>query len=150
MKLEEEIQQRKFKSEHQKASLNVMYTGGWLNAQTNQLLKPFGLSHQQFNVLRILRGVFPASANLCHIQCKMLDKMSNATRLVEKLREKGLVTRDLCQENRRKVEIAITQKGLELLEKIDAPLEAYHREMCSRLNEEEAREVNRLMDKMRE
>ena len=58
MKLEEEIQQRKFKSEHQKASLNVMYTGGWLNAQTNQLLKPFGLSHQQFNVLRILRGVF--------------------------------------------------------------------------------------------
>ncbi|GAA4302554.1 MarR family winged helix-turn-helix transcriptional regulator [Compostibacter hankyongensis] len=148
MKLETAIRQKAFESEQQKASLNVMYTGNWLNAQTNRLLKPFGLSHQQLNVLRILRGA-GSGTNLCEIQERMLDRMSNSTRLVEKLRLKGLVTRDACPENRRKVDIRITQKGLELLGGIDGAIRQMHEGMCTRISAKEAAQLNALLEKMR-
>lgn len=149
MRLEEELKQKEFKNEIHKANLNVMFTGGWLNARTSQVLKPFKLSHQQYNVLRILRGA-EGSSNLCQVQERMLDRMSNATRLVEKLRQKKLVTRELCPANRRKVDIRITQEGLELLALIDEKMTAMYEEMCGRITEEEARLLNALLDRMRD
>jgi len=149
MRLEEEIKQTSFKNEVHKVNLNVMFTGGWLNARTCHALKPYKLSHQQYNVLRILRGAPEHSANLCEIQVRMLDRMSNATRLVEKLRLKGLLTRELCPDNRRKVDIRITPAGLKLLGKIDEKLNRMHAESSRNLTEEEARNLNALLDKMR-
>lgn len=150
MRIEEEIKQASFKSEVQKANLNILFTGGWLNARTAQILKPFRLSPEQYNVLRILRGARERAVNLCEIQARMLDRMSNATRLVEKLRQKGLLTRELCSENRRKVDIQLTPAGLQLLAEIDDRLDQMHRDAAGRLTEEEARQLNRLLDKLRE
>ena len=149
MRIEEEIRQASFKSEAHKANLNVMFTGGWLNARTSQVLKPYKLSHQQYNVLRILRGSPGHAANLCDIQVKMLDRMSNATRLVEKLRLKGLLTRETCSENRRKVDIRLTDRGLQLLSSLDDTLIRLHAEGAKRLSEAEAAQLNALLDKMR-
>lgn len=150
MRIEDEIKQASFKNEVQKVNLNIQFTGGWLNAHTSQILKPFNLSPEQFNVLRILRGSPGKSANLCEIQGRMVDRMSNATRLVEKLRIKGFLTRDLCQENRRKVDIHITPEGLNLLEKVDQVLTEMMTHIGKNLTEEEARSLNMLLDKLRQ
>lgn len=149
MRLEEAIKQQQFQSPFQKAYLSVVFTGNLFEAEVNQLLKPFRLSSQQFNVLRILRGARQKACNLCDIQERMLDRMSNATRLVEKLRSRGLLTRELCEENRRKVEIRITPKGLALLRELDQLLESYYQTMASRLSEEEACRISELLDKLR-
>jgi DNA-binding MarR family transcriptional regulator len=150
MAIEDEIKQQTFQSEVHKANLNIIFTGGWLNARTNQLLKPYHLSHQQYNVLRILRGAPSKCANLCNIQERMLDRMSNATRLVEKLRQKGLLTRELCSENRRKVDICLTPAGQALLEDIDKKLAEMHEQITHRITDEDARKLNEILDKIRE
>ena len=126
-----------------------MFTGGWLNARTCQALKPYKLSHQQYNVLRILRGAPGHSANLCEIRARMLDRMSNATRLVEKLRLKGLLTRETCADNRRKVDIRLTDKGLQLLAVLDDTLNGLHDGRARQLTDAEAAQLNALLDKMR-
>lgn len=149
MRLEEAIKQQQFQSLFQKAYLSIVFTGNLFEAEVNQLLKPFRLSSQQFNVLRILRGARQEACNLCDIQERMLDRMSNATRLVEKLRSRGLLTRELCAENRRKVEIRITPKGMALLSELDQLLEAYYKTMSSRLSEQEAGQISELLDKLR-
>src|SRR6478609_1382394 len=113
MRLEEEIKQnKKFTSEFQKLAVNIMYTASWLEARNIQRLKPHGISPQQYNVLRILRGSAPNPLMLGEIAMRMIDKNSNATRLVEKLRLKGLVKREVCENNRRQVDIIITSKGM--------------------------------------
>src|SRR5688572_20535772 len=101
MKLEEEIRQGKFKSEHHKAVLNIIYTAGWLNGIHTRILKKYGISPQQFNILRILRGQHPKPATINLLIERMLDKMSNASRLVDKLKVKGLVERRQCDQDRR-------------------------------------------------
>lgn len=133
----------------QKANLNIIFTGNWIKGNVDNLLKPYDLSHQQFNVLRILRGKYPEHANLQDITERMIDKMSNATRLVEKLRLKGFVTRDICVENRRKVEICITQAGLDMLKVLDPVIENTNKEVLSRISEEEAQVLSDLLDKLR-
>ena len=148
MKLEEELKM-KFKSPAQRAGLNVIFTGAWMSERFNRLLKPFGISEQQFNVLRILRGQKGQPANLYTIQERMVHRMSNATRLVEKLRSKGYVERQICEENRRKIEVTITQKGMELLESIEPIAKASNREVHGRLTKEEAQTLGDLLDKMR-
>ncbi|MCC9166207.1 MarR family winged helix-turn-helix transcriptional regulator [Pontibacter harenae] len=150
MRLEEEIKMNKFRNAYQKASLNLMFTGEWLVARIDGLLKPYDISSQQYNVLRILRGQQGKLINLYEIQERMLNKMSNATRLVEKLRLKGLVTRELCEHNRRKVEIAITEKGLELLETIDPLMADLEVSLFKNLSEEKADQFNDILDSMRE
>ncbi len=149
MKLEEEIVQAKFKNEFNKAVVNILYTSNWLHSMHAKTLKPFGLTNQQFNILRILRGQHPNPATVRLLTERMLDKMSNASRLVEKLRVKGLVGRDTCTQDRRQVNVCITKEGLELLAKIDVRLEELEHERLRLISEEEASELSRILDKMR-
>ncbi|GAB2527341.1 MarR family winged helix-turn-helix transcriptional regulator [Rufibacter soli] len=149
MKLEDEIKQKSFGNPYRRMFVNVMFTGNWVQKEIASLLKPFGLSLQQHNVLGILRGQHPNPATLGLVQERMLDRDSNATRLVDKLLEKGLVTRCQCSENRRKVDIIITDKGLELLQETDRLLHALE-ERFSHLSPQEATLIGDLMDKLRE
>ncbi len=148
MRLEDEIKQYTFNSEYHKLSINLMLTGSWLNQLMKNWLDRYGLTKQQFNILRILRGQHPQPAQVSLLADRMLDKMSNASRLVEKLRLKGLVERTSCEHDRRAVDVRITPEGLRLLEKIDATLLEYEQNFKT-LTEEEARELNRLLDKLR-
>ena len=148
MKLEDELQMR-FKTPHDRALLSIIFTGAWLTGRFNRFLKPFGLSEQQFNVLRILRGQKGKPANLFLVQERMVHRMSNATRLVEKLRQKGLVERVVCEENRRKVEITITNKGRKLLSRIDEAHREYAGELGTGLTKKEAGLLGDLLEKVR-
>src|SRR5688572_19207942 len=105
MSLENDIRQEKFQNEYQKASINILYTGSWLYNNNAAHFKKFGIRPEQYNVLRILRGSHPKAMMLADITSRMIDRSSNSTRLVEKLRLKGLVNRALCEDNRRQVDI---------------------------------------------
>lgn len=148
MKIEDEIKQtKKFKSEHQRLVVNIMFTSSWLYRTHGQFLKSFGISPEQFNVLRILRGQYPKCANNQLITERMIDKSSNSSRIVEKLKQKGLVDRKENKDDRRHVDITITQKGLALLEKID--LENNNVFLKENISEKEAAQLNDLLDKLR-
>lgn len=149
MSLEEDIKQDKFQSEHQKASINILYTGSWLYNVNAAYLKKFGITPEQFNVLRILRGSHPTPMMLSEVAARMIDRNSNCTRLVEKLRQKGLVSREICENNRRQVDISINDKGLQLLKKIDADEPAWLQSL-SGITKAEAKELNRILDKLRD
>lgn len=149
MKLEEAIQQTKFISEYQKAHLNILFSASWLSQQTTTLLKPYGLTWQQFNILRILRGRHPQPATVKSLTERMIDKMSNASRLVDKLLAKGLVERITSQEDRRRVDISITEAGLELLADASTALEEGMQLKGGNISCEEAEELNRILDKIR-
>ena len=148
MKLEDEIKQSKFKSEQHKALLNVIYTAGWINSIHTQVLKKHGISPQQFNLLRILRGQHPKPATVNLLIERMLDKMSNASRLVDKLVAKKLVERTQCENDRRAVDVLITKKGLNLLSALDKE-EKHLKEAYSDLSDSDAKALNRILDKMR-
>ena len=148
MKLEDEIQQTHFEDDFLKAVLNIMVTADRIGGATNTTLKPFGISKEQYNVLRILRGQHPKPATIQSITQRMIGKSSNATRLVEKMRVKGLVERTECSEDRRKVDVLITEKGLGLLDEVD-PLVIESSERFRNITEKEAAELNRILDKMR-
>lgn len=148
MSLEKEIQQEKFYNEFQKASINILFTGSWLYNLNASYLKKFGITPEQFNVLRILRGSAPKPMMLADITARMIDKNSNCTRLVEKLRQKGFVIREICENNRRQVDISITDKGLQVLKRIDADVPEWTRAM-EKLSKAEAKELNRMLDKLR-
>jgi DNA-binding MarR family transcriptional regulator len=149
MKIEEAIQQKKFISEHQKAHLNILYSASWLGQRTTSLLKPYGLTWQQFNVLRILRGRHPEPATVKLLTERMIDKMSNASRLVDKLLSKGLVKRTTSKEDRRRVDVSITEEGLELLEEASQHLEDGMNFEKGHLTCDEAEMLNNLLDKLR-
>ena len=148
MPLEEDIQQEKFQSEHQKAAVNILFTGSWLYNKNAAYLKRYGVTPEQFNVLRIVRGSHPKPIMLIDITSRMINRSSNATRLVEKLRMKGFLKREICKSNRRQVDISITEKGQRLLIKIDADNPAWLETMKS-ISKNEARELNRILDKLR-
>ena len=148
MKIEQEIKQKKFRSEHEKMVVNMLFTGNWLRALSDKRLKAYGLSSQQYNVLRILRGKHPDPATINDLRERMLDRESNASRLVEKLRQKGLVERSECQSDRRAVDVCVTGEGLELLQEIDKENEQ-HMERFDTLSDEEAARLNELLDKLR-
>ena len=119
MSLEQDLKQERFTNDYEKMVVNILFTGSWLANLNAARLKPFGVTPEQYNVLRILRGSHPKPLMLADITCRMIDRSSNATRLVEKLRQKGLVKREICENNRRQVDISITDPGLEILAKID-------------------------------
>jgi DNA-binding MarR family transcriptional regulator len=148
MGLETDIKQKKFDSEHEKAVINILYAASWIDTKNIKRFKPHGITTQQFNVLRILRGSHPKKLMLSDISSRMIDKNSNATRLVEKLRLNGYVTRVQCTDNRRQVDIAITQKGLDLLAAIDTETEAWLKSFKT-LTTLECRALNELLDKLR-
>lgn len=150
MKLEDEIMQEKgFANEHDRAVVNILFTSGWLYNLNAARLKEHGITPEQFNVLRILRGSYPKPMMLNDITSRMLDKASNATRLVEKLRQKSLVKREICPNNRRQVDIMITEAGLGVLTAIDNGCQEWMKSIKN-LSEAEVGELNRILDKMRD
>ena len=148
MRIEEEIKQATFKSIYQKAFINVVYTAGWIQVQEAAIFRKFGLTLPQFNILRILRGQHPQPATVNLLIERMLDKTSNASRIVDKLEMKGLVTRTQCEHDRRTVDVLITKLGLNLLKTIDQKGEDVITGL-NNLTEEEAVVLNRLLDKIR-
>ena len=124
MKLEDEIHQKKFSSEFQKLTINLIYTNNWIASKHAEYFKNSDITIQQYNVLRILRGQFPNPSSVKLIKERMLDKMSDASRIIDKLKIKKLVVRKECPIDRRSVDILITEKGLELLKSLDAVDEA--------------------------
>jgi DNA-binding MarR family transcriptional regulator len=148
MSIEQDIQQKRFKDAYHKIVVNLMYTHSWLTDRQAQMLKPFGLTQAQYNVLRILRGQHPHPATVNLIIERMIDKMSNASRLVDKLVAKKLVERHVCPTDRRAVDVCITQKGLDLLLLIDEEVEKAQAKFKV-LSEQEANQLSDLLDKLR-
>jgi DNA-binding MarR family transcriptional regulator len=132
-----------------KTVINILYTQNLLHDTFNDILKPFEISVEQFNVLRILRGQNGKPANMCLIQERMIAKTSNTTRIVDKLVAKALVTREICPHNRRKMEVNITVKGLELLIEIDPKVDRFEQELQLNLSVSEAEMLNQLLEKYR-
>ena len=149
MKIEEIIKTVSTVSIEKKILLNILYTQNVISEKFNEILKPYDLSTEQFNVLRILRGQKGQPANMCVIQERMIAKTSNTTRLVDKLLAKNLVTREVCPDNRRKMEVSITQKGLDLLSTLDPLVIEHEKSFGSNLTESELQELNVLLEKIR-
>ena len=149
MKIEEIIKTKAPLLQSKKLMLNITYTHSVVTDKFNELLKPLDLSSEQFNVLRILRGQKGNQANMSVIQERMLTKNSNTTRLIDKLLLKDLVTRDVCAQNRRKVEIMITQKGLDTLALLDPMVEAHENMYANNLSSDEMDTLNNLLEKYR-
>ncbi|CAN5821139.1 MarR family transcriptional regulator [soil metagenome] len=148
MKIEEEIKQSTFKDIFNKLYINIVYTSGWLQVRQAKKFKEYGVSLPQYNILRILRGQHPKPASVNLLIDRMLDKTSNASRIVDKLEIKKLVTRTPCLQDRRTVEIRITEKGLDLLDAMADAVEARNTGI-SNLTEEEAEQLSDLLDKIR-
>jgi DNA-binding MarR family transcriptional regulator len=149
MKLEEEIKQKKFKSEYQKLMLNVMFTGNWFNSMSIKAFKPYGISPQQYNVLRILKGQHPDSISVNQIAERMLDKNSNASRLVDKLVLKKLIKRETCEHDRRQMDIAITDDGVKLLKLIEKNVNALDEDISKMVSKADAKLINDVLDRIR-
>ncbi|WP_152287463.1 MarR family winged helix-turn-helix transcriptional regulator [Flavicella marina] len=149
MLVEKQLNQESKLNSFTKVILNLMYTGNWVNEKSSEFFKLYDLTSQQFNVLRILRGQKGKPINLQDIQLHMISRMSNTTRLIEKLRIKGFVNRVACETNRRKIEITITPEGLDLLATIDEPIKTHEQKVTESLTEHEANQLNILLNKLR-
>lgn len=149
MKIEDVLKSDKKYHTYERVILNLVYNTILIENIEESIFGRFGLTRAQYNVLRILRGSKGTTLNLFDIQDRMLKKMSNTTRLVDKLVTLELVHRETNPDNRRKVEISITSNGLDLLEKIDPVLEIKHKERLQKLSEEEQTTLISLLEKMR-
>ena len=147
MGLEKEINQPKFRNEYQKSAINLVYTYNWVTERSNKVFDEWDITAQQFNILRILRGAGVPLSTL-QIRQRMLDRMSDTSRIVDRLIKKGLVKKSTCKEDRRLVDVIITDKGKKLLEKLDAYNDQLDGLMKS-LTEAEAKTLNELLDKIR-
>ena len=148
MSLEQDLKQERFTNTYEKMVVNILFTGSWLANLNTSRLRPFGVTPEQYNVLRILRGSHPTPLMLAEITCRMIDRSSNATRLVEKLRQKGLVKREVCKDNRRQVDISITDAGLEVLNNVDEGRDQWL-ERLKVINQQEVEELNNMLDRLR-
>lgn len=148
MRLEDEIHQQKFKSNQQKAVINLLYTSGFLVNLFNEKAREFDITRQQYNVLRILKGQLPKSASINLIKDRMLDKMSDASRIVERLRLKHLVERKTSDNDKRAVDITITEKGLKMLSDMEPAIDTVD-EVFNDFTHEELQTLNSLLDKLR-
>ena len=148
MSLEEDIKQKNFKNQYDKLAVNILYTHSWLFSKLSNFFKEHDITVPQYNVLRILRGQHPNTVTINLIKDRMLDKMSDASRLVERLRQKGLLERAICEEDRRRADIIITQKGLDKLKELDH-LENELKHFFNGTSEEELEKLNNLLDKIR-
>lgn len=148
MKLEDEIKQPSFKSQQQKLAINLLFTTNWLNYKYSSFFKTSGITTQQFNVLRILRGQFPNACSLKLIKERMLDQMNDASRIVDKLVLKGFVKRAQCSEDRRSVNLIISETGLELLSTLDF-IDTETKQLFKNLSDSEVETLNELLDRLR-
>jgi MarR family transcriptional regulator, 2-MHQ and catechol-resistance regulon repressor len=148
MGIEKDIHQEKFTSAKQKAMLNVMFTYGWVVERIRDFLSAEDITHQQYNILRILRGSHPQPLSTLQIRARMLDKMSDTSRIVDRLIVKGLVKKGTCEKDKRLVDVTITDKGQKLLKKLDAHSE--HMEgIMANLSEKDAEMLSSLLDRLR-
>jgi DNA-binding MarR family transcriptional regulator len=148
MSLEQDIHQETFRNEYQKAIINILFTENYLVTRMTDVFKEFDITRQQYNVLRILRGQFPEPATINLIKDRMLDKMSDSSRIVERLRAKGLVERAGGKTDKRSVEITISHKGLELLKRMQPRVNDLEK-LLHNLSVDETRDLNFLLDKIR-
>ena len=148
MGIEKDIQQTNFRNEFQKMSINIIYTANWLNEKMGQILATEDITQQQYNILRILRGSECPLSTL-KIRERMLDKMSDTSRIVDRLIVKSLVEKTACQKDKRLVDITISKKGLQLLEKLDS-LNDHIDSILKGVSEKEAQAINQILDKLRE
>ena len=149
MKIEDVIKSTVTIDDSKKVILNIIYTQSVIGEKFAEVLKPYELSSEQYNVLRILRGQKGNPANMCVIQERMIAKNSNTTRLIDKLLLKELVTREVCPDNRRKIEVQITPKGLELLLELDPKVIEHEELFANNLTKEELSQLNHLLEKFR-
>lgn len=149
MSLEQDIQQKKFRNEHQKAVVNLVYTVGWIKDRNRSVFDLEDITAQQFNILRILRGSHPKPLSTQAIRERMLEKMSDTSRIVDRLLVKGLVKKVTCKTDRRLVDVQITEKGKKLLERIDRREDELD-EVVNGISEKEAAQLNSLLDKIRQ
>ncbi|MEO7529834.1 MAG: MarR family transcriptional regulator [Sediminibacterium sp.] len=148
MSIEKDIQQQAFRNEYQKATVNIIFSAGWLNERIKQLLDADDITPQQYNILRILRGNKLPMSTL-QIRERMLDKMSDTSRIVERLQKKGVVEKKICPNDKRLVDVVLSKKGMILLEKLDRKNTELDN-FLQALTPEEAKTLNSLLDKMRE
>jgi DNA-binding MarR family transcriptional regulator len=147
MSLEKDINQYVFRSEFQKSMINLIYTFNWVNERVNKRFEPFDITQQQFNILRILRGAGQPLSTL-QIRQRMLDRMSDTSRIVDRLVKKGMVKKTTCREDRRLVDVLLTDKGKKLLQTMDG-LNDDLESIFKSLSEEDAKQLNILLDKIR-
>jgi DNA-binding MarR family transcriptional regulator len=150
MEIEKEIKSTINLSIEKKVILNLNFSKNMINDAFLDILKPFDLSTEQYNVLRILRGQKGKPANMSVIQERMLAKSSNTTRLVDKLLLKELVERNVCKTNKRKIEVLITDKGLQILLELDPLVENHETRFAKNLNAQELEQLNYLLEKYRQ
>jgi len=148
MGIEQDIQQAKFRNAWQKASINLIYTLAWLKEKTRTIFEAEDITPQQFNILRILRGSFPQPLSTLQIRERMLEKMSDTSRIVDRLITKGFVKKVTCKSDRRLVDVIITDKGKKLLERLDARQDEIDA-VLGNLSEKDANLLSELLDKIR-
>lgn len=148
MDVEQLIQTKSFHSQQQRTVIHLLLVGNRISELVGQALKPFGVSMQQFNVLRILRGQKGTPSNLNTLNERMITRMSNTTRLVDKLLERGYVSRTVCASNRRKIEIMLTSAGSDVLSKMDTVVREVEHELMQNMTEEEMKTLNLLLNQI--
>jgi MarR family transcriptional regulator, 2-MHQ and catechol-resistance regulon repressor len=148
MGLDQDILQTKFRNEHQKATLNILYTCNWITERTKELFASEDITPQQFNILRILRGSHPRPLSTLQIRERMLDKMSDTSRIVDRLIMKGLAKKGVCKDDRRLVDVMITDKGRKLLERLDVRQDEMDN-IIGNISRKEAALLSELLDKIR-
>ena len=148
MGIDKDIQQAKFRNPRQKAGINLIYTIAWMRDKTKAIFDSEDITPQQFNILRILRGSFPEPLSTLQIRERMLEKMSDTSRIVDRLVVKGFVKKVVCSQDKRLVDITITDKGKKILEKLDKH-EAEFDSVIGSISATEAKTLNKLLDKIR-
>jgi DNA-binding MarR family transcriptional regulator len=148
MGIEKDIQQTNFRNEHQKLGINIMYTANWLNEKIAGILSQEDITQQQYNILRILRGADKPLSTL-QIRARMLDKMSDTSRIVDRLVAKELVEKNTCPTDKRLVDVVLSKKGFAMLEKLDQ-LNHHLDALMKGISEKEANAMNQLLDQLRE
>jgi len=147
MKIEEEIKQQKFRSSQQKAVINLIYTASCMEARLQETFKPFNITLQQYNILRILRGQHPNGISATEIKSRMLDKNSDVSRLLDRLLAKKIISKKTCPDDKRAADINLTEEGLELLKSIDKKQQQIDGVLI--LSDEESNQLSDLLDKSR-
>lgn len=148
MKIKEEIQQSRFRNSYQEASINIIYTSGWLANKHKDFFTQFGITAQQFNILSILRGQSPNKISGAEIKSRMMDKNSDVSRLLDRLIVKQLIVKRQCPNDKRAADIEIVKNGLDLLATIDSKIQALD-SIMSNLTETEAQQLSQLLDRLR-
>jgi DNA-binding MarR family transcriptional regulator len=148
MQLKEAVKSSKFENVFQQALVNIFFTYHWSNQHVKEALAPYDITQQQFNVLRILRGQHPKPCTIRLVKSRILDKLSDVSRIVDRLVQKGYVQKNINDLDKRALDIVISKKGLKLLEKLDKEID-FSAFISPNLTEEEAVQLNHLLDKCR-